>query len=141
MTMIVTLIGFSIMLHIVAYYGWGISYSQAREISSWEMSIEDIFSEANELVNANSVNNLWEEWSDLCFVYGMWANQRLGLRLPIPFGRPCWEKGIARQKIWREIFTQHNLTFSPRYLRGGSNYKKPEKVFRALAEARADQGR
>lgn len=68
-----------------------------------------------------------------------------GMNLPMPewLCGTYLRKTQERIAAWEQIFKERapELTFSPRYLKGGSNYTRPEKVEAALGFARADQRR
>lgn len=86
--------------------------------------------------------NVREELSDVaCFLH-LWVWGMLGSPR---WSWPAWGAGAALAKFeariltWRQIFEEHGLEFHPRYLKGGGNYRKLEKVKAALALARAEQ--
>ena len=45
---------------------------------------------------------------------------------------------VHRAEVWSQIFSDKGLEFDPRWLRGGSNYRRPEKVKAALRAAGLD---
>jgi len=65
----------------------------------------------------------------------MWLYQRTGINFPVLGGRATYDKGVRRQVHWRRIFQAEGLVFEPRFLTGGSNWRKPAKVKAALALA------
>lgn len=132
----------SLVLHVLVLAKWTVPASRAITITTGHYPWRDVISEAEEFVEAleqGDWEGVWEEWSDLCFTFFVKLYQITSVPFPILFGRPCYEKGIKRHQVWREIFTQHNLLFSPRYLRGGSNYLKKAKVEAALKMAMEEQ--
>lgn len=44
-----------------------------------------------------------------------------------------------RLGVWINLFGELGLVFRPKYLRGGSNYKRPDKVELAVSMARLEQ--
>jgi hypothetical protein len=109
---------------------------------SGDVRISHIFAEIREVCEARTRDELREEMSDvLCFAQ-VWLFQRLRGRLDwsMPVGRYAANKFTARMAVWRDIFSREGLVFHPRYLVGGGNYAKPEKVRAALAAARSEAG-
>ncbi len=82
-----------------------------------------------------------EELSDVALCGQLALFHMLGGRVswPIVFGRMAANKFDKRLVVWRGIFSRNGLRFENKYLIGGGNYLRPEKVEAALAMARAEQ--
>lgn len=83
-----------------------------------------------------------EELSDvlLCGQCAAYHGMRKRISWPLFCGLFAARKFEARRTVWRGLFERHGLRFENRYLIGGGNYRRIEKVQAALALARADQG-
>lgn len=82
-----------------------------------------------------------EELSDvlLCGQCALYHSLRKRVSWPLCCGLFAARKFEARRTVWRGIFERHGLRFENRYLIGGGNYKRIEKVEAALALGRAEQ--
>jgi hypothetical protein len=99
----------------------------------------DVRGEVRELaeeVRRGSWAGMSEEFWDVAHVLQLWAYTRTGLDLPLVMPPSHYMKYIVRDETWRRIFSANGLVFSPRFLRAGSNHRKPHKVAAALAAAR-----
>lgn len=88
-----------------------------------------------------SWSGIVDESSDVLLCTQLALYHSLGKRVswPLVLGRRSAEKFSARLAVWHGIFSKEGLRFDKRYLAGGGNYAKPEKVKAALDLARAEQ--
>lgn len=87
-----------------------------------------------EVKNGN-LNGIREEWSDVWYHFWLAVYSNWKIDMPMLFAGYTIKKVEARLKIWEKIFEKNGLRFDKKYLDGGSNYKKPEKVQLALKKA------
>lgn len=76
-----------------------------------------------------------DETSDVMFSAQMIAHQKTGLNFPMIGADGAIKKYQDRRAIWNQIFKDHGGEFHTDYLKGGSNYTRPEKVQKALGMA------
>ena len=79
--------------------------------------------------------------SEACDVYtcAMCALETtIGRPVPILWRR-TYNEWLARVEVWKEIFADHGLEWHVRYISGGGNYRRPEKIRVALDMARTEQ--
>lgn len=79
-----------------------------------------------------------EEVADVIYFSLCHIESRFGLNLPLVGAMPTINKIKERFEKWEKIFEHHGLAFDKKYLVGGSNYKKQEKVDAALFLARIE---
>ena len=114
-----------------------VTATEALQIIGAPYTFANVWSEVEEVFECRSWSELIDEIGDVLWTGTMWVHFKTGWELPV------WDeahllKGLERQKVWRSIFEREGLEFSPRYLVGGSNYRRPAKVKAALALARAE---
>lgn len=77
-----------------------------------------------------------EEAGDVGYTGQVMLAQRLGLNTPLlPWSEESYQKYHNRLVVWDKLFQAHGGQFDRKYLSGGSNYKKPEKIYKALEAA------
>jgi hypothetical protein len=84
--------------------------------------------ELGEAVKNRDWENFKEEAGDSAYAAQMIAGQRTGLNLPVFGADKVIKKFYDRINNWKQIFDQKGVPFSVDYLKGGSNYAKPEKI-------------
>lgn len=98
--------------------------------------------EAKELVDAiknRDKENIKEEIGDVLYAMQMLAHQSTGLDAPfLPPAQKTTRKFHKRRSVWKDILARKGLEFSNDYLEGGSNYRKPEKIRKAIQAAGSD---
>lgn len=108
-----------------------------RDILAAPMTLPYVLSEVKELLTAKTWSEAYEEWNDVVLCTLLWLANKdecvYEVRLLPGLGRSTALKYIARLDVWRSIFALHGAVFATRYLAEGSNYKKLEKVRKALA--------
>ncbi len=112
--------------------------------TSGRYSLSDLCSEARELWDELVIGNpiaAREEFFDCLVLAQGLIHQRTGLDFTMMIPLSHVTKYERRTRVWRALFTQNGLAFSPKYLVGGSNFRKPHKVQQALDLARRDQGK
>lgn len=95
-------------------------------------------SEVKELgqeVKKRSWSGIKDETGDVAFCAQMLAHQKTGLNFPLVGADGSIKKFQDRRAVWNQIFKDHGSQFHTDYLKGGSNYARPEKVQRALGMA------
>jgi len=102
-----------------------ISYGQAK----------DEVAEVLEEIRARNWAGIKDEASDVSIMYAAALQSNHGINLPALGGHASAEKGRQRMAVWQKIFADRGLDFHPKYLSGGSNYNRPEKVEAAIAKA------
>jgi len=80
-----------------------------------------------------------DELGDFLMAAQCWAATVTGLDWPMVISIKTLTKYTQRIKRWEAIFAAEGLEFDPKYLTGGGNHAKPEKVLAALSLARRDQ--
>ena len=92
-------------------------------------------------IRALNWGGIVDEASDSALCLQLALYHQLGGRVdwPLLLGRRSARKFEARLQVWLEIFAREGLQFHKRYLIGGGNYARPEKVEAALRLARAEQ--
>ena len=58
--------------------------------------------------------------------------QKTGVDIPILLGRKSYRKLKRRFNTWCYMFNSVGIAFKKEYYKEGANYKRPEKVVRAL---------
>ena len=95
-----------------------------------------------ELVDAVKTRN-WqevkEEMADVLFFSMCYAQAVYGINLPLIGAMPTVRKIQKRLTVWQHIFESNDLQFDKKYLVGGSNYQKQQKIDAALTLARYEQ--
>lgn len=76
-----------------------------------------------------------DEVGDVMYSAQMIAHQKTGLNFPMIGADGSIKKFQDRRAIWKQIFKDHGGEFHTDYLKGGSNYARPEKVQKALGMA------
>ena len=106
-----------------------------------DVTVRYILGEVRELLEARSWAEVREEASDVLCVAQVFMFQRTKgvINWPMLVGDYSARKFLDRIAVWERIFAEQGLKVSLRYIGGGSNYEKPEKVARALELARRDQ--
>jgi hypothetical protein len=108
--------------------------------SSYRLS--DVASELKELLEEVAACNLdaaHEELGDFLLAAQLWVATVTGWDWRMVLPARTWVKYEDRVLVWRRIFAEHGLEFSPNYLVNGGNYNKKHKVEAALALARKKQ--
>jgi hypothetical protein len=103
------------------------------------MSFGAVKAEVQELFASRSISEAKEEIGDVLYFSYCWLQSNLGINMPMMGAMGSVHKFVDRLDVWKDIFEDHGYDFSPKYLVGGSNYKKQHKVDAALALAHADQ--
>jgi hypothetical protein len=94
-----------------------------------------VYSEIMELVEARTYVDVREEFWDVMLALQLWVFA-FGFDFQIILtARHHW-KYERRRARWIIIFNENGLEFSPRYLVAGSNWRKRDKVEKALNLAR-----
>jgi hypothetical protein len=92
---------------------------------------ENIF----EIYKNRDIDNIKEEVGDTAYAGQMLAAQATGLNLPILGADQQIKKFYDRINIWKKLFSDKGIPFSVDYLKGGSNYGKPDKIRNVFALA------
>lgn len=112
-----------------------------NNINSGKFRFKNIIGEVIELIDANSLSEVKEEFGDVLYFIYCWLYSKFKINLPMIGAMGSVKKFTARLDVWMDIFFKNSLTFDPKYLINGSNYNKIEKVRLALELARRDQGK
>ena len=110
-----------------------------QELNASPITLSQVKGEAFELLEAViklDCVEIKEEVADVIYFSLCHLEHRFGLNLPLVGASPTINKIKERFEKWEKIFEHHGLAFDKKYLVGGSNYKKQEKVDAALAIAR-----
>ena len=85
-------------------------------------------------VRALSWAGMVDEASDavLCLQLALFHSMRGHVSWPLLLGRRSARKFEARLTVWEDIFRAEGVPFDKRFLVGGGNYNRPEKVEAAL---------
>lgn len=97
--------------------------------------------ESKELLEAlwnRDLPNIREEIGDVAYAAQMLTNKYTGLNFPMVGGREATDKFLKRIDVLKPLVESYGVEFSPDFLSGGSNYKKPEKVKAILGKAGID---
>ena len=76
-----------------------------------------------------------DEAGDVMYSAQMIAHQKSGINFPMIGADGSIKKFQDRRAIWKQIFKDHGGEFHTDYLKGGSNYARPEKIQKALGMA------
>jgi hypothetical protein len=98
--------------------------------------------EVDELLEAFmnwDVENIKEEISDVLSAFYCCVYTSTKISLPMIGAGPTIRKTLDRFKVWENIFKEQGLMFDKKYLVNGANYKKVDKVNKALNMARKEQ--
>lgn len=113
-----------------------------REFTCGEFRVGHILGEAQECL-AEVIRADWiaarEEFWDTAMCVQAWLYCRFSRDFEMVLPRSHIKKYARRNRVWRRIFAEHGLQFSPRYLFAGSNYTKQHKVDSAIQAARKEQ--
>jgi len=102
----------------------------------------DVCDEATELCEAIrgfDCDGIVEEFGDTIMTFQLWLAWVLPFDWEMCVPTYVYRKYDARMAGWRDIFSNEGLTFHPRYLINGGNFKRPNKRKAALDLAREDQ--
>lgn len=97
-----------------------------------------LWGEVHELlveVRRANLRGVVDEWWDVALTFQLilWT---YGMDFEMVLAVRAIAKAERRRQAWIRIFKREGLEFHPRYLRGGSNFKKATKVAAALKLAR-----
>lgn len=103
-----------------------------------------VYGEVKEVFEARSLTNLKEELNDVCFTLQSWlflklVHNNIKADWTMIWFSPSIIKMQDRLEWWTKYFDERGLTFKLHYWKGGSNYKKPHKIQKALDIALAEQ--
>ena len=116
------------MMKISAFY---------RRFCAGEYTFHHVLGEAWEtLVALAGYGDVREEAQDTLIALQLWVYERTQLDWEMVISQRAMRKARNRRAEWELIFRREGLTFDPKWLRNGSNYKKPEKVKLAIELAR-----
>ncbi len=99
----------------------------------------DVTSEVQELFASRSYVEAREEFWDVIMTFQLWIASNFHVDFPMVLTMRHHWKFERRRARWQRIFDDAGLTFSPRYLSSGGNYRKAWKVQAALNAARLEQ--
>jgi len=117
---------------------WRTLLARPADLPCWWNEVKELA----EAIREMSWPDIREEAGDVAF----WSWMLLDRAWPREKGWPLWGAGGAcakfrrRFQVWERLFQREGLQFSVRYLAGGGNPGRPEKVRRALEMARREQG-
>lgn len=101
----------------------------------WRGEVDELLVE----VRAGNLAGMREEWSDvtcLAMLYLLAQGWPVGWLPVLPgLGLYAARKFERRLVTWERIFAHHDVRFENRYIIGGGNYRKGQKVINALALA------
>ena len=99
--------------------------------------VEELF----EAVHQGDVAEIRDELSDVGVAAQLWLYHSLKGRAnwPLLWGAHAADKYEHRIDGWQRIFAAAGLGFDVKYLKFGSNFAKPQKVFTAIAIGYHDQ--
>lgn len=100
---------------------------------------DHVLQEVLEYLEADSINELRDELSDVIYFGLCWLEGKTGINLPMFGAKRTIAKIEARLTVWEAIFEEQHLVFSPKYLVGGSNFRKQQKIEQAVTLARHEQ--
>lgn len=103
------------------------------------ITMEQVLQEVYEFLEADELHELRDEMSDVIYFSLCWLEGKTGINLPMFGAKRTIAKIEARLTVWEAIFADQKLAFSPKYLVGGSNFLKPQKVEQAVSLARREQ--
>ena len=91
--------------------------------------------ELGEAIKERDLGHIKEELGDTAYAAQMIASQKTGLNLPVVGADAVIKKFYDRIGVWKNLFKERDIPFSVDYLKGGSNYAKPDKIQKAFALA------
>jgi NTP pyrophosphatase (non-canonical NTP hydrolase) len=102
-------------------------------------AVKGEFDELLEAVMNSDWENFKEEVGDTLYFTYCWMYSKYKINLPMIGAMSSVKKFVARLEVWENIFKENGLEFNKKYLVNGSNYKKIDKVNKALNLARSEQ--
>lgn len=114
-----------------------------NEVPSTNMDWKYVWGEVQELIIEVKALNLIGIRNEMCDVYTclMCAIARYtNIPMPISWMRSA-NNWVERLTFWNQYFKELGLEFNVKYVKNGSNYKKPEKRRKAVELALKEQVR
>lgn len=88
--------------------------------------------EFHEFIESETLSDSLMELSDMFLMATVMLYQKTGVDLPLYLGRRSFRKLQQRFDVWCTLFNSIGIVFKKEYYIDGANYKRPEKVVRAL---------